>query len=870
MKRMTFLLSLCLSLSATAGAQPWADEEECAEQFVLTAVLRAPNPWPRRGEVTLAFNLQPDGSHYAAVLRAEGAQFYLVRNGQRQKLGSTWPLALHDGMSLTLQRRKWRMRLWGEGLLLAEAYDETWQGGTCGWRARAGLHLEEWEQQPVGDLYFADDFVRTVGGKVWETLQGKWLLSGVKSVRPNPRLSANPFSFAARAKEESLAVAGYWFWSDYTFAATVKPEGLGAVGLAVYVQDEHNYLLFRWAARGRPKRQLVRVRDGQGEILARAEGGFVPGQWYRLAVTVLDGWLTAAIDGQPVLAAEVRDFGQGRVGLYAAHCERVTFDDVRVESADGLCEDFHQVNVGKWRDIWGTWHTQGGVRQLLAGPGLTITGRSDWQDAEVKAEIEPQGAEAVGLCFGYHSAGNYYLFRWGGSRQELVRLTEGREEILAACPAGTRPRVVRLRVRLDRGYVQAAVNGQPVLETVVKDDLAGQVGVFSRGLKGTKIRHFWVTFPRPLEVEPPITEQFAREATMAGWASPRGAWQSGGNGWYWHKGRFFGEAWVRFPPPTEPGTSRTVVLGAEEPEPTAGYRLEVQRGEEGWRLSLHRQGMVLAQGELPLQGEEPLEVQRRGHYLILRQGSRPVWAWAEAEPLSGRRIGVQLAERHLSLSDLHVGTNHLLDDTFSLAPWRWWVQTGDWEVRSRWPCAPGWAWFGGAEQERPLLWSKASFQGDLTVEAYLAFQMKPLPRGYPNPRDLNLTICGDGRRLASGYSFVFAGWGNTASGLWRREEVVARNPRFNLRNPTNFNNAFHRHWFYLRVEKTGPHLRYFVDDQPVLEYTDAQPLTEGRVAFWTWDNGLMLARARVWYEALAEQAPPLWSPPLERALGPAI
>jgi len=135
--------------------------------------------------------------------------------------------------------------------------------------------------------------------------------------------------------------------------------------------------------------------------------------------------------------------------------------------------------------------------------------------------------------------------------------------------------------------------------------------------------------------------------------------------------------------------------------------------------------------------------------------------------------------------------------------------------------------------------------------------------GYPNPRDLNLTICGDGRNLSSGYSFIFAGWDNQKTALLRHREIVAENtdPQFQIHGVQEEEHPHHTHWFYLRAQKKGGHLRFYVDNLLALEYEDPDPLPGGRIAFWTWGNGLLLTRVRVAYEGRGKAGPLLVPPP---------
>ncbi|MBM3499285.1 MAG: hypothetical protein FJX74_11515 [Armatimonadetes bacterium] len=82
----------------------------------------------------------------------------------------------------------------------------------------------------------------------------------------------------------------------------------------------------------------------------------------------------------------------------------------------------------------------------------------------------------------------------------------------------------------------------------------------------------------------------------------------------------------------------------------------------------------------------------------------------------------------------------------------------------------------------------------------------------------------------------------------------------------------HKEWEHLRAERIGGTVRLLVDGKAILEYADPDPLPGGAVGLWTLDNGLTVARARVYHqgaepvrlpEAPLSEALPLPALPLE-------
>jgi len=113
-----------------------------------------------------------------------------------------------------------------------------------------------------------------------------------------------------------------------------------------------------------------------------------------------------------------------------------------------------------------------------------------------------------------------------------------------------------------------------------------------------------------------------------------------------------------------------------------------------------------------------------------------------------------------------------------------------------------------------------------------------------------LALCADGKDLSSGYALIFGGDKNTRSMIVRDGKVVAEAP---VGIPARRN--IHRKWFRLRGERLGNRIRFSAfmqdrrdrpEDQLLrLEYEDPDPLPGTRVAVWTYNNGMLLARTRI-------------------------
>lgn len=228
---------------------------------------------------------------------------------------------------------------------------------------------------------------------------------------------------------------------------------------------------------------------------------------------------------------------------------------------------------------------------------------------------------------------------------------------------------------------------------------------------------------------------------------------------------------------------------------------------------------------------------------------------AVASPSMAEPTTIGFAGALPDLKGVDLETRNVYDYTFSTAPTDWKIASGVWEMTNRWSCSPGWSWFGGRSDEVAAIWNKRKLAGDQSAQMYFAFKMGMSGvSSWPEyPADAALSICGDGKSLATGYTFIAGANDNTRSVLMKNGEVVASStaaeailPRLTDGNPGN--DAMHRRWWFSRVDKTGSKISCYLDDKLVLTYDDPAPLKGGQTAIWTLNNGLMVARVQLYYQ----------------------
>lgn len=844
-------------------------EETLEGDFALEGRIIAKNGWRAGAEVRIVFNYLDAQRHYYARLTADAVHLFKVADGEAKRIGRHMgikPGKLGEDVYFAIKRRQWRMAVICGAGVAAIAFDDEYAGGRAATSAASPeLTLEDVALQETAPILLEDDFVREGGRSAnWEPVQGEWRSTGIPSAQQYASRNANAFAFRGTADDFALSTAGYWFWDSYEFSASVKPDGATATGLACCVTGSGNYLLFRWTAGPAGAMELIAVRDGERHVLAEKPGGYEPGQWYKLTVRTQWADLQAFVDGQLALRARKAPLSQGGIGLYAEGGAAI-FDDVDVHSYESFGDDFASNDGSAWQAVSGQWRAGNGVLRVAGADHpqtacTAVAGREDWHDYVFAADVRPAGRGAVGLCFGYHNDADYYAFIWDPASRaaEIYQVHGGSITSLAKANVPHRPaKRHRLKIATDRGYLCAYIDNDLVLDALEPTSPTGQVGLFSEGPSGASFDNVVVWFVDPAPETPPITEQFAAEATMANWAGPLSEWmyvRGQQPRLYLTKRTFYGDVELSMLLPTlTESTNLSVVLCSDPDALNDAYRLALTPGPGPgtFDLRLTRAGTELCAGtaEMAPDGENALRFGRRGPHLFVAVNDNIICQAKDPSPLRAVRVGLQVQSAYVRLTRAQVRSTHVCDYTFSQAPTDWYAQRGTWATTDRWPCQRGWAWLAGTRDVVPILWSKRAFTGDVTVELYAAMVMD-LPRspGYSHPSDINVTICGNGRDVSSGYSFIYAGLNNTASMIMRKSRLIAKNESMRFINPRSNNTNFHRHWFYSRIEKRGSHISYHVDGRLVAEFDDRDVLQGGHVALWSNNNnGLIIARARISY-----------------------
>jgi len=816
--------------------------------------------------VRVAFAVQDAKNYYYAEASDTGCGFVVVEDGLERRIGtpSGGALARSSRVSVAVARWRQRMALWLDGRLVAEAYDGRFRRGGVAVGVRSdSAAVSTIRFQHVAEVRLEDDFMRTQAeNTAWRPLSGSWKLEAL----PSASLSANAFDYRGQAADGSaaLAVRGHWFWCDYVASAACKALGDGAFGLAFYLRDKDNYHLLRWNTTGRL--ELLRVRGGKPTTLAARPLPIVKGQWYRLGVRLVGRRVWGLVDGQPVVEASDPWLLSGALGLYCEGEAGAVFDDVEVSAPRGLREDFDRPCEGKWLALGGEWSWERGRldgtspdgRLLVASANSHaryVCGQDDWTDYTVATDLLPPVRGAAGLVIHYQDEANYYLLRLEPRRVVLSAVVEGRGSELAEAPCAVAlGRVHRLALSWRRGLLTGWLDGAKVLEHPHQALACGRAGLYVEGSAGAAFDNLEVSFPR--QPTPIFTthEVFAAERSMGSWAARQSDWgeteeKVGGASrrFAWHRGDFYSDVELLLRPASFPPGGRLWLALAADRGANSGYLAAISRSAKAIEVELLRAARPAAGARLA-QARQParVSIERVGAAVLVHVDGKVALSFYDRQPLGGSRIGWAAEKAKVPVGEVEIFSPTVFVYSFNRAPVDWRAAAGDWKVTNRWACDPRWSFFAGTRQGDPLvaLWNKRRFAGpDITLEFAAGIRHDPDRGGsdYHYASDINAVICGDGRDLRNGYNFVFGGWDNRASKILRNGAPIAQTTKF--RFPRDYSQ--HRKWFYFKVQKRGSRLRFFVDNKLALEANDPQPLAGDRVALWSWNNDIMVARVRV-------------------------
>lgn len=678
--------------------------------------------------------------------------------------------------------------------------------------------------------------------------------------------------------------------AEFAVTGTYSPTVGEATILLNYWNDRNHWSL----TFGGRQVTLTQVRDGRTawEGSATIKG---PGAQCPFVMKERLNRVSVYLPGPDRLQSEGGSLWSGAVGSSGEALANLRYQPVGpVYFADDFMRT--QDQQGEWEVLSGDWRTAPVQNPELGpnpfsyrvtsagGDAFAVAGYSFWDNYRYHVAVRPESATGLmGIMAYVEDARNFWLFQARINSTptayadgfQLIRVTDASPDILAKAPGAlVRGQWYDLGLKMVDKWIGAYVDGEKVLSLTDTTFSGGRVGLW---LRNAQVRFDDVEVKSSRSADEPVrlfrgtTPAYAGVIDQDSWAGPASEWRADPDtpGLFRNRTPLFGDGGLQFAGRVlASAPNATVWLGfsAASDSPGPGDEVGVwARFIEGrLNLSLNKNNSLLRRGQVATESKTPpvISLRRSGPQFVVAVNHHDELSLKE-DCLEGKayHLAFRVQGARPKISEVSYWGRQVQNDTFQTSPVNWWVQRGEWDVTNRWSCSPGWSWFGGYSSLNPqnqyagvaAVWSKEAFGGDLSVRFYTGPKMLQVPNTnnvLEQLADFNVTLCGDGKDVRSGYAFVVAPGGADKAQLLRQGAVVTETKQFIMPREG------HNRWIELTAERAGRALRLMFDGQPLLAYEDPQPLPGGHVALWTENNGILIPLVTV---SFSEQRGPLLS-----------
>lgn len=838
------------------------------------AVVVCPQPAASPAGYDIFATLPALGPHQQILLDSSDAGLVLTfdadrttlhdAGGKRERLLSAGPAA-HPG-EIHIKRRMPLVEVLQDGKVLLRTWSRRRLAGQVAPSDGAGI--EDFQVQPIGEIYFADEFFNPDGSAaVWEPLNGAWKVGIYRdALIQRDHGDKGPIGaswYEIKDATRALSVVGYDFWDSYYARVAVCATPDTRAGLAFYAQDAHNYVLLSvrgGEAEGAGTAALSIVRNDEEQILAREDVTWRPGTWYELAVEAVGERVSCRVADREVFATALPAFTGGPVGLFADGSGTAKFDDVLVHSVAAVRDGFERAEMGEcWRHRGGTWTLADG--QLHASskrPAYCLRVSAGGAATSVATQLTPQSG-AAGLCLNW-TRNSGYLLKVAAGQYALVQVADGEEQVLAS-GAVTDPSSVPLRLSYLDGRLRAVVGD--IQETVYDFDAPeGACGLFADGR--AQFDDFELTQPqppgaeisfingRPLQVP---AERHGQVRPLLGYYwLPRDG--------HWSPAKLAGcdepglrpkpradksaSLWYFQPCPGDAiisatnclvgqGTTIGLAIACAADDLSSGYALEASASSP-LKLKLLRVGKIVAENsvaasDLATPGPQvSMSLWRDGDYIVGKVGDAHL-AYKDDQPLAGTRCCAYVRGSGTVIGKLALGHRRAHYYAFREVETDWQPAAGQWLTHSGMACIAWDYWLTARAEPEAMSYNLRRQPHDLQVDFWVSEYTEGFANGhhqhYPY-HDISLVTCAHERDKDSGYRFLIGGEGGRVTRLLRLGEVVAetRDSRLWITMGGHCNNPRAIH---VVVSQSGGKISLRINDVEALEFTDPEPLPGGFV-----------------------------------------
>ena len=756
--------------------------------------------------------------------------------------------------------------------------------------------------QRLGAFAFEDNFLVPAGSEfppTWEITSGLWKLHSVTGSvsgasggyqlarQPRPEKSPNFYTLEGGGTN-AVVLAGEPFYSRYIYRASVQHNS-GTNGLVFLAGEHGGHLAFTARTDPATDRLILDLwrqpaqADAFPEALESVQTELPAGQWLLLEAQVFDDRVICRADNIEVIRRKMPLPPGGRFGLFSnmPDGETTRFDDVSAASHEDIVFDSPEDAVFATRSQTAAIQPflRKGTTWLLVPPAQDgATNRWEYgmpSGGPLRQEsffVASSDAFTCGLSAGDGTT-NAPLYRFlcvqtdGARTYRLERVEGDNTVVLDEVPAAVSSNRVTLALDALRSH---ELRGYADGNLICFDRPEQRVGGVQSVLAASDGDIFF-TAPDVASKDTRMSERFEKnplyvnDPFMRHWASPEGQWVTFKDGLTWFKGDLTGPVKVRMP----------VVNGMDLhlyiPEDSSNGTCRVSVKDDLISVFTDDSGTNAAFTVPTASVPEVAFDKKQVRLFTLGLEDCVVWLGGDENMLARTHLSAPPLGRKMriagmtleNLSHTLVKRDNVFDTLFTESLYNWTINGGSWEVINRFYCEPTWSHMNGESADSlAALWSKYVFSGDFSIEFYAGMRMG----WYERPGDLNLSIMSRENSTGNGYTAIATGWDPDHSQLYSRllrdgkpmdistKYLVPRSRAGLVRQGYQplvaAGRDIHGAWYGMQLRRIGSRLQYIYDNEPVFDVEDENPLQDGSLGIWTYQNSMMVARIKIAAETI--------------------